>query len=84
MYLVEKLGELVLVTLEGQVTDDEIQAVKKQLGDVAEYQDEVVVSFYQNKADGTVRPMKEENRHQEIVDFCIQHNIRIYSYLSES
>ena len=84
MYLLEKIGELMLVTLEGPVTDEEVKAIKKQLVQSIEgEEDEVVVSFYQHKPDGTKIPVKQENRQQEIIDFCIQHNIRIYSYFSD-
>ncbi len=84
MYLIEKIGELMLVTLEGLVTDAEIQAIKKQLIQSIEGEDdEVVVSFYHYKPDGSQIPVKEENRQQEIIDFCIHNNIRIYSYLSD-
>ena len=46
MYLVEKIGNLILVTFEGELGDEEIETIKtklKKIGEVAT--DDVVVSF---------------------------------------
>ncbi|UCH95679.1 MAG: hypothetical protein JSV88_02220 [Candidatus Aminicenantes bacterium] len=84
MYLVEKIGELILVTLEGPVTNEEIQAVKHQLKDMAELEDEAVVSLNLSTLEGTrISINDEKSRYNEIIEFCNKHNIRIYSYASE-
>jgi hypothetical protein len=84
MYLVEKLGELILVTMEGHVTGEEVEAVKHQLKEIAKMEDEAVVSFKLSKADGSKISVEEEkSRYNEIIEFCNKSDIRIYSYVYE-
>jgi LEA14-like dessication related protein len=84
MYLVEKIGELILVTMEGQVTSEEVEAVKHQLKEIAKMEDEAVVSLKLSSPDGSKIPVKEEkSRYNEIIEFCNKSNIRIYSYVYE-
>jgi phage-related tail protein len=84
MYLVEKIGELILVTMEGHVTSEEVEAVKHQLKEIAKMEDEAVVSFKLSKADGSKITVEEEkSRYNEIIEFCNKSDIRIYSYVYE-
>jgi len=84
MYLVEKIGELILVTMEGHVTREELEAVKHQLKEIAKMEDEAVVSLKLSKPDGSKIPVEEEkNRYNEIIEFCNKSDIRIYSYVYE-
>lgn len=84
MYLVEKIGELILVTMEGHVTREEVEAVKHQLREIAKMEDEAVVSLKLSNPNGSKIPVKEEkSRYNEIIEFCNKSNIRIYSYVYE-
>lgn len=84
MYLVEKIGELILVTMEGSVTSEEIEAVKHQIKEIAKMEDEAVVSLKLLKPDGSRIPANEEkSRYNEIIEFCNKSDIRIYSYVYE-
>lgn len=84
MYLVEKLGELIMVTMEGHVTSEEVEAVKHQIKEIAKMEDEAVVSLKLSKPDGSRISVEEEkSRYNEVIDFCNKSNIRIYSYVYE-
>jgi hypothetical protein len=84
MYLVEKIGELILVTMEGHVTSEEVEAVKHQLKEIAKMEDEAVVSLKLSKSDGSKISVDEEkSRYNEVIEFCNKSDIRIYSYVYE-
>lgn len=83
MYLVEKIGNLVLITLEGDVSEPEITSIKEQLKKVAEVpNDDVVVSFNltQAKKDSVI---ELENRKNELLKYCHLTGLRVYSYRFE-
>ena len=77
MVLVEKFGQLILVTMEGSVTEEETQTAKKQLKDIAKIEDEAVVSFNVANPDGSEKPIKDLSSYNEIIEFCNKSNIRI-------
>jgi hypothetical protein len=85
MYLIEKIGELVLITLEGNVQDEEIQAIKNEIKQLTKVEDDdeegVVISLNRANLDGSIKDTKLESRYQEIIDFCVDTNIRVYSYI---
>jgi hypothetical protein len=86
MYLIEKIGELVLITLEGNVKDEEIQAIKQEIKKLTKVEDDdeeegVVISLNRANLDGSIKDTKLESRYQEIIDFCVEANIRVYSYM---
>ncbi|NIM14937.1 MAG: hypothetical protein GTO45_23475 [Candidatus Aminicenantes bacterium] len=85
MYLIEKIGELVLITLEGNVKDEEIQAIKTEIKNLTKVEDDdeegVVISLNRANLDGSIKDTKLESRYQEIIDFCVEANIRVYSYM---
>ena len=84
MYLVEKIGELIMVTMEGHVTSEEVEAVKHQLKEIAKMEDEAVVSLKLSKPDGGKISVEEEkSRYNEVIEFCNKSDIRIYSYVYE-
>jgi hypothetical protein len=83
MYRIEKIGQLILVTMENEVSDEEIKTIKKELKNLAAVDDEVVVSLNQANMDGTKKPVDSKSRYQEIIDYCIESSIRIYSYACE-
>ncbi len=82
MYLLEKIGQLILITLEGLVSNEERENIKNQLKKIIDKEgiDEVVVSLSTSppEADKTTPEMQESM--QEIIEFCNEHGIRIYSY----
>jgi hypothetical protein len=85
MYLIEKIGELVLITLEGNVQDEEIQTIKKGIKHLTKVEDDeeegVVISLNRANLDGSIKDNKLESRYQEIIDYCVEANIRVYSYI---
>lgn len=83
MYLVEKIGNLVLITLEGDVSKTEITSIKDQLKKVAEVpNDDVVVSFNLTKAKKSTA-FELENRKNELLKYCHLAGLRVYSYRYE-
>lgn len=83
MYLLEKIGQLVLITLEGHVTSYEVEEITRKLEKIIENEDEVVVSLSLASLDGEDIPVQEETKksQQAIVTFCNEKDIRIYSYI---
>lgn len=81
MYLVEKIGNLILITLEGEVTDEEIETIKtrlKKIGEVAK--DDVVVSFNFSKGKGNRMSFTMEMKINELLKYCHLSGLRVYSY----
>lgn len=83
MYLVEKIGNLVLITLEGDVSEEEITAIKTELKKVAEIaNDDVVVSFNLSKAKNST-VFELETRKNDLLKYCHLSGLRVYSYRFE-
>ncbi|MFC2155492.1 hypothetical protein ACFLRB_03245 [Acidobacteriota bacterium] len=83
MYIVEKIGNLILITLKKDVNEEEISAIKDQLKKVAEVpNDDVVVSFNLTKTKKTTA-FEIENRKNELLKFCHLSGLRVYSYRFE-
>jgi len=83
MYLVEKIGNLILITVEDGINDDEIANIKVQLTKLAEIaKDDVVVSF--NLSDQTKAGMNFtlEKKINEVLKFCYLSGLRVYTYRS--
>jgi hypothetical protein len=83
MYLVEKIGTLILITVEDDIAVDEIENIKHQLTKLAETaKDDVVVSF--NLTDQVKGGMNFslENKINELLKFCHLSGLRVYSYRS--
>jgi len=82
MYMLEKIGQLILITLEENLSQQDILELKNELGKIAEKEDEVVVSFNLANVDGQKIPVKSEieNKLKEIIEFCERSKIRILSY----
>jgi hypothetical protein len=83
MYLVEKIGNLILITVEGEITDKEVENIKSQLTKVAEMaKDDVIVSF--NLGNGITGKMTFtlENKINQLLKFCHLSGLRVYSYRS--
>ncbi len=83
MYLVEKIGNLILITVEGDITGEEIETIKAQLTKVAEMaKDDVVVSFnLTNDVKGEMT-LSLEDKVNELLKFCHLAGLRVYSYRS--
>ena len=83
MYLVEKISNLVLITLEDDVADPEIEEIKIQLARIAEKaKDDVVVSINLSDKAKKKKGMQFtlENKINELLKFCHLSGLRVYSY----
>lgn len=82
MYMVEKIGQLILITLEGHINDQDACVIRKKLEDIVNKEDEVVVSLnlssLKNHTPTEIKLVYTSQ--QKIIDFCNQANIHIYSY----
>ena len=83
MYLVEKISNLVLITLEDDIADSEIEEIKIQLARIAEKaKDDVVVSINLSDKAKKKKGMQFtlENKINELLKFCHLSGLRVYSY----
>lgn len=84
MYLVEKIGNLILVTFEGDVTHIEIDTIKNELKKIAEVAvDDVVVSFNFSQKKEPGLSFTLEQKINELLKFCHISGLRVYSYRFE-
>lgn len=85
MHEVEKIGKLILITLEDHVGGDEIEKIVKKLKEICESEDEAVVSLNLSNINGSKILLREDIKkgYHHIIEFCNAANIRIYSYLYE-
>ncbi len=86
MYLVEKIGKLILITVEDLVTNQEVETIKKQLKEIidkenkADDDEELVVSLSTKLPEGEELTPEMKKYILEIVEFCGKNELRIYSY----
>jgi mannitol-specific phosphotransferase system IIBC component len=83
MYLVEKISNLILITLEDDITEAEIEEVKIKLTKIAEMaKDDVVVSINMSEKAKQKKSMQFtlENKINELLKFCYLSGLRVYSY----
>ncbi len=84
MYLIEKIGQLILITLEGLVKEEEVESIKKQLKAIATKErmedEELVVSLSIKPASGNETPPEMQKYILQIVEFCKECGFRLYSY----
>lgn len=82
MYLVEKISNLILITLEDNITDEEIEEVKIKLAKIAEKaKADVVVSInLSEKAKKKKMNFSLENKINDLLKFCYLSGLRVYSY----
>jgi len=84
MYLVEKIGNLILLTFEGDVTHIEIDTIKNELKKIAEVAvDDVVVSFNFSQKKDQGLSFTLEQKINELLKFCHISGLRVYSYRFE-
>jgi hypothetical protein len=83
MYLVEKIGHLILITVEDDIALEEIKNIKTQLTKLAEMaKDDVVVSFNLSDQSKSEYNTTLENKINELLKFCYLSGLRVYSYRS--
>lgn len=83
MYLVEKISNLILITLEDDITESEIEEIKIKLAKIAEKaKDDVVVSINLSEKAKQKEGMQFtlENKINELLKFCHLSGLRVYSY----
>ena len=82
MYIVEKISNLILITLEDNITDEEIEEIKIKLAKIAEKaRDDVVVSINMSeKAKQKGMQFTMETKINELLKFCYLAGLRVYSY----
>ncbi|UCH97982.1 MAG: hypothetical protein JSV88_14310 [Candidatus Aminicenantes bacterium] len=83
MYLVEKISNLILITIEDDLSDKEVKEIKRQLAKVAEMaKDDVVVSINMSDQAKEQKGMNFtlENKINELLKFCYLSGLRVYSY----
>jgi hypothetical protein len=82
MYLVETIGHLILITLEGLVGVEETEIIKKQLREIIaeDGKEEAVVSLCTQPPEAEKTTPEMHTAVQHIIDFCNDQQIRIYSY----
>jgi hypothetical protein len=83
MYLVEKIGNLILITVEDEISEDEIETIKAQLTKIAEMaKDDVVVSFNLSDQVKSGMTFTLEHKINDLLKFCHLSGLRVYSYRS--
>ena len=81
MYVVEKIGDLILISLEGDVQEEEIEDIKAKLGSIAKVaNDDVVVSFNLAHLEPSVMTFQIQQRVNDLLRFCHLSGLRVYSY----
>jgi hypothetical protein len=83
MYLVEKISNLILITLEDDITESEIEEIKIKLAKIAEKaRDDVVVSINLSEKAKQKEGMQFtlEKKINELLKFCHLSGLRVYSY----
>jgi hypothetical protein len=84
MHLVEKVGNLILVTFEDDLTDIDIETIKAELKKIAEVAtDDVVVSFNFSQKKGKGLSFTLEQKINELLKFCHLSGLHVYSYRFE-
>jgi hypothetical protein len=86
MYLVEKIGKLILITMEDLAADQEVETIKKELKEIIDKEnkddadEELVVSVSAKPAEGEELTPEMKKYILDIVEFCEKNELRIYSY----
>lgn len=84
MYIVEKIGQLILITLEGPADRAEVESIKKQLVEITDKKssedEELVVSLSIKPVGGGESTPEMQRCILDIVEFCKKSELRLYSY----
>ena len=79
--MVEKIGNLILITIEGDIQDEEIEVIKSRLTRIAEMaKDDVVVSFNFTEKTKNRMSFTLEHKINDLLKFCHLSGLRVYSY----
>jgi membrane protein insertase Oxa1/YidC/SpoIIIJ len=83
MYLVEKISNLILITLEDNISETEIEEIKIKLAKIAEKaKADVVVSINlsEKAKKKEIMNFSLENKINDLLKFCYLSGLRVYSY----
>ena len=80
MFIIERIGKLILVTMEGILDDNAVEIMKLQIRQIAEDEDEAVVSINHVNIRAGDQISQIGKAAGEIVNFCKEKGIRVYSY----
>ena len=82
MYIVEKIGDLILITIEDEILSEEIELIKKKLTHLAELtKNDVVVSIY-NSDENSKKANTVDLEINSLLKYCNSLGLRVYSYES--
>jgi len=79
MYQVEKIGDLILVSLQGQVDQGELNGVLSHIDQMAGEVSEGVLSFHFDQMAEPLDP-SVDSAMEVILHHCHQKDIRVYAY----
>ncbi|MCK4761785.1 MAG: hypothetical protein KAW12_06255 [Candidatus Aminicenantes bacterium] len=80
MHIVEKVDNLILITLEGDVNAKDISTVKKKIEEIAEVPNDDVIVSLNLAAIKSTKAAEIENRKNELLKHCHLSGLRVYSY----
>ena len=83
MFIVEKIGKLILITMEGILDPNAVEIMKIQLKEITESEVEAVVSINHANIKGGDKVSEIGRAAEEIVNFCKKNGIRVYSYYNK-
>ena len=83
MFIVERIGKLILVTMEGILDDNAVDIMKLQIRKIAEDEDEAVVSINHSGLTAGDKISDISRAATEIVDYCKEKGIRVCSYYNK-
>ena len=82
MFIVEKIGSLILITIENEISTSEINQIREKLVKLASIsKDDVVVSIYCSDTDKK-KVQKLSLEINELLKYCSGLGLRVYSYKS--
>ncbi len=82
MYIVEKIGDLILITIEDEISISEINQIRQKLIKLASIsKDDVVVSIYCSDTDKN-KKQKLALEINNLLKYCDELGLRVYSYKS--
>ena len=80
MFVVERIGSLILITMEGLIEDEAVQIIKLKVNEMAAGELEAVVSINHASFKEGDKVSDISRAVNQIVDFCKKNGIRVYSY----
>ena len=83
MFIVERIGQLILVTMEGILDVNAVEIMKIQIKKIAESEVEAVVSINHTGIQAGDKVSDIGKAADRIVSFCKENGIRVYSYYNK-